>query len=494
MRRIAIPGFAATLAGCAQLAGIDNTTGEGLPGASVEVQRMSIGSTVEIAPLDLTGLQASYLVERAGSSNDFDRVAASDGGGGTWVTKLRTPAPVVLTLPDVPRPLPRAFAFPNLALSVLYASLEHPDRSPPPPGAMLTVAAVLDTPSATTDSFQVLTVGSWTSHPVPFDMPDVSEVSITYAFDESTSLSGRAQLDRLTARDAFLILRYAGSALIGVAEAAPFEQTGDDTVTATMVPVDADRTIDVLLSADIAKRYTTVRPAVDDLAMRWRVAAAPGARVASTAGPVLNSGVVMAADTGVAARYGNPFAAPPHGWSSIFALETSESREFMLPVPGAEPPVMLPVTLLAGMSQYIDASSGVTGLVALDAGLPELIQLDGRSLSSDGLTIARPTRFVEVSFIANPATGTLFTVQLFDLLPDAGVPPARFEPHLAFEAHGTEAAFQLPPEIFQPGHSYMLRAMSTVGGYPAINNGNLTMRQLPLSQSFLDSGVFTVMP
>src|ERR1041384_7879045 len=185
MRRIAVAGSLAALAGCAQLAGIDNTTGEGLPGASVEVQRMSIGSTVEVAPLDLTGLKAEYLVERAGSPNDFDRVPASDGGG-VWVTKLRAPAPVVLTLPDIPTPLPRVFAFPNLALSIVYSALERRDRSPAPPGAMLTVAAQLDTPTAANDSFEVFTVGSWTSHPVPFDMLDVSEVSVTYPFDEST--------------------------------------------------------------------------------------------------------------------------------------------------------------------------------------------------------------------------------------------------------------------------------------------------------------------
>jgi hypothetical protein len=498
MRRIAIAGFVATLAGCAQLAGIDNTTGEGLPGASVEVHRMSIGSTVEVAPLDLTGLQADYLVERTGSEGEFDRVPASDGGGGAWVTKLRAPAPVVLTLPDVPTPLPRMFAFPNLALSVLFSSLERRDRSPPPPDAILTVTALLDTPTAMTDSFEVFTVGSWTSHPVPFDMPDVSEVSVTYPFDESTSLSGRAQLDRLTARDAFFVLRYAGDALTGVAEAAPFEQTGDDTVAATMVPVDADRTIDVLLGADIAKRYTIVRPAVDDLSMSWSVVAAPGARVASIAGPVLNSGTVMAADTGVAARFGNPFAAPPHGWSAIFTLVTTESREFMLPVAGADPPVTLPVALFAGMSQYVDASQGVTGLVGLDAALPETIRLGGRSLSSDGLTIARPTGFVEIEIeidlVADPATNTLYSVQLFDLLPDPEMPPTRFEPRLVFEAHGTEVRFWLPPEIFQVGHSYTLRALSIAGGFPDIDNGNLTMRKLPLSQSFVDSGVFTVTP
>jgi hypothetical protein len=57
--RIAIAAFATAFvgaAGCAQLAGIDETTGDGLPGASVALQRMSIGNTLEIVSLDLTGL------------------------------------------------------------------------------------------------------------------------------------------------------------------------------------------------------------------------------------------------------------------------------------------------------------------------------------------------------------------------------------------------------------------------------------------------------
>jgi hypothetical protein len=494
MGRIAVAAFAAALvgaAGCAQLAGIDDTTGEGLPGASVTVQHMWIGNTVEVAPLDLTGLRADYLVAKAGSTTDFDRVAASNGGGGTWVTKLRTPAPVLLTLPGAP--VPHSYAFPNLALSILFASHERPDRSAAPPGAMLTVTAQLDAATTANDSFEVFTVGSWTSHPVPVAMAGGTEVSVSYAFDSSTSLSERTQLDRLTVRDAFLVLRHTGSALTGVAEATPFDQTGDDMVNATMVPVTQDQTIDVLISPDIAKRYAAVRPAVSGLSMGWAVRAAPGALIAAPTGPMLNSGTVMAADTGVNARYGNPFAGPPHRWSSIFTLGTSESREIMLPVPDM-PAMMLPATLYAGMSQFVDASTGATGLVGLDAGLPELIKLGNRSLSTDGQSIPRPTQFVEITFSADVAANTLYSAQLFELLPDAGMPPTHFEPHLVFEANATEASFLLPPDILQSGHIYTLRAVCSAGGFPAIQNGSLTMRQLPFSQSVLDSGVFTVMP
>jgi len=49
-------------AGCAQLAGIQDTNGNGRPGDSVAVTRMSIGSKVVLAPLDPTGLTATYFV------------------------------------------------------------------------------------------------------------------------------------------------------------------------------------------------------------------------------------------------------------------------------------------------------------------------------------------------------------------------------------------------------------------------------------------------
>jgi hypothetical protein len=486
MRRIAaVAGLAFAIAiggaACAQLAGIDSTNGEGLPGNSIAVRRMSIGKTVDLAPLDLTGLQASYLVAKTAGANDFDRVPASNGGAGMWVTKLRTPAPVVFTLPD--DPAPRLYAFPNRALSILYSQLEHPGRAPAPADAMLSVTAHLDAPTVATDSFQIYTVGSWTSHPLPPGMEGSMDVALSYPFDESTHVSGRAQLDRLTAQDVFLILRYSSAALTGVAEAAPFEQTGTDTVTATMTAVAQDRTLDVTISPDITKRYLTVRPAVGTLTMGWNVVAAPGAAIASNAGPVLHSGGLTPSDVGVNVMYGNPFAGLPHNWSSIFTLTTFESRTFT-PTPDVI------VTLYAGMSQYVEPSPGLK--LNLDAGLPELISINGQSLSTDGLTVPRPTAFVEVEIFANPKANTLFGLQLYDLLPSAD--QKQLDYHFVFEVLGTESTFHLPPEIFQAGHTYTLRALCTAGGFPAIASGDLVTRRLPLSQSYLDSGVFTVMP
>lgn len=485
MRRV-VAGFAVCLAGCAQLAGIDPTSGEGLPGNSLSVRRMSIGKTVDVGPLDLTGLAASYLVAGAGG---VDRVAATNSGGGNWVTKVRTPAPVLFTLPDDPS-VQRLYDFQSRALTVLYAQLEHPGRTPAPDGAMLTVSAQLDAPTTADDHFQIYTVGSWSAFAVPAPAEASTEVMVTYPFAMSTHVALRPQLDRLTTQDVFLVLRSTTvnkvvktDVLTGVAEAAPFDQTGSDTVSATMTAVAADRMLDFKIGGDITRRYLSVRPGVNGLKIAWNLVAAPGAAIGLNAGPVLASGELNPSDGGVILMYANPFAGPPHNWSTMLTLSTVETREY-------SPSADVKVTLYAAMTQYVEPVAGMT--LNLDAGLPESIKLNGVPLSSDGTQVPRPTSFVEVAFDVNPPTNTLFGLQLYDLLP--GLDPKSLDYHLVLETLGTKALFQLPLDVFVPGHSYTLRAISTAGGFPALSSGDLTMRQLPLSQSFLDSGVFTVMP
>jgi hypothetical protein len=489
-----------TSPGCAQLAGIDDTSGKDRKADTLTFQRMSIGNTVITSDLNLTGLEANYLVANPASATGFDLVAADNGKApdlGTWHADLPEPVPVAFTLPDVPAPIPRLFAFPNRQLLGLFAILEHPGRSPAPPGAMLTVTAPLEVASVATDSFAVVTVGSWTSR--TFSVAEVPVGSTqfappAYAFATATSTSGRPELDRLTRADSFLVLRYSGTVLTGVADATPFEQTGNDIVAAPMmVPVVADQPLNLTLSPPtLATRYASVRPAVASLSMNWSVVAAPGSNIGSNSGPVLQSGGLLLTDVGVAAMYRNPFAALPRSWGTIFTLATSESRTYMAPTPIGP----LPVTLFAGMNQFLDLTAGpppASAELTLDAGLPVTISLDGAMMLTDGATkLVQPTRFVEVSFTADRPTATLYGVQVFDLLPNSAATALEF--HLVLAASGSEPKFELPPDIFLPGHSYTLRVVCTLGGFPGIADGDLQTRTLPLTQGFFDSAVFTVMP
>jgi len=480
-------GVVASSMGCAQLAGIDETSQSN----SFAVTRMSVGNTVVSAPLDLTGLQASYLVPTA-TAGSFQAVTADQPASlpGTWTKKLPDPTPIEVTLPDVPTPIPRVFAFPNRGLSVLFAPLEHPNPSPAPDMAMLTVTTPLDVAAGVNDTFQVYTVGSWTSHglPAPALATPLQIGPSPYLFNTSNNLSGRPTFDRLTMQDAFFVLRYAGAALTGVAEASPFDQSGADMVmTPQMVTVTPDQPLDVkLTSSAFTMRYAAVRPAVAGLGMTWSVVAAPGYRIASNTGPaLLQRTMLLPTDPGVTVKYGNPFVG--RDWHAIFTLETLESRTVMPPV------VKLPVTLYAGMDQFIEPSLVAPGFELTEpAGLPVLISIAGTQLSTDGQMISAPSQFVEVTFLPDNTNATVFNLQVYDLLPNAAA--TALEYHLVFAAASAAAKFEVPPEIFQTGHSYTIRALCTFGGYPAIASGDLTKRELPLAQSYLDSGVFTVMP
>src|SRR5262245_60107826 len=67
-----------SLAGCAQVLGIEETNGNGRPVDSLAVTRMSVGATVETNPLDLSNLAATYLVARKDGSG-VDPIAAAAG-------------------------------------------------------------------------------------------------------------------------------------------------------------------------------------------------------------------------------------------------------------------------------------------------------------------------------------------------------------------------------------------------------------------------------
>src|SRR6187401_3637809 len=95
--------------GCAQLAGIDETSGGTvLPPERVSftMERMSIGATVERAPLDLTNFTATYLIEDTEAPDGLTRVVAEKLEPGTWSAEIAEGTPPVLySLPDFPQPI-----------------------------------------------------------------------------------------------------------------------------------------------------------------------------------------------------------------------------------------------------------------------------------------------------------------------------------------------------------------------------------------------------
>lgn len=502
-----ISGLVATVissGGCAQLAGIDNTSNAGLVD-SVAMKRMSIGTSVTIASLDLTGLSAKYYPDPAAAP-----VAATTTEAGKWTAKLADPAPVELTLPPEPAPVrgPRLMAFPNSALQVLYPVLEHPNPQPAPDGATIKLTVPLDVVTAGTEAFEVFTVGSWTTRsfaldelpavgsmqigPVSYDF-DTSQ-AVSYDFDTSQVQSGRSQLDALTAADAFLVLRYDGNALTGVAETmlAHDQMVDEEVTTGAMVAVAPDQTFNASFDgAAVAARFATVKPAVvNDLGMSWQLVAAPGYLIGSDDGPVLQRGGLTIDDTALPAiTYGNPFA--DRSWNTLFTLVASESRTF---TPAG---AMAEVTLSASMRQAFVPDATAPAELKLPGALPTRISLDAIQLTADGQTVAQPQQPVTVTFITDNTSGTLFGVQVIELVEvQVSEMPVvtEIQRHLVYVAEAAEPKFTLRPTVFQAGKTYVLRAYVTSGGYPNIATGDMVTRSLPFAQAFLDSAVFSVTP
>jgi len=487
MGRLAIGALVVGASGCAQLLGIDGTTGAAgsdaaPPEVSLRVQRMSIGTTVVVAPQDVTGQHASYEVADPAAPSGLLAVPAVQAAIDTWTAPIATGTPAVeFTLPDYPHPVTRVYALPARALVGLFAQLEHPGATPAPAGAMLGVAIALDAPYTGAETYDLLTIGSWTARGLPAPSQDPTQLVAAVPFDEpGVSISGRP-VDKIIAADAVLVLRYVGNQLTGLFHAPPFDQTGNDPITGMMEPVTPDLTLAMTIHpADVAARYLNVRPALDPPGMAYYLHAAPGYTVGNTTGPQLDAIPVADTDDGnVSLAYANPFAGA--GWHAVVTWSTGASRTYTVN--------SMTATLTAAINQVAEPGPGLD--LALPAGLPTSISIAQTPLLTDGMTVTvDPTKAVELEFVPDRTGATVCQMQLFELVPDASGTALVYQQRLS--VLGVEPRFVVPADAFVPGHLYTLRAVTVVGGYPALASGDLTMRSLPLTGAYADSGVFTV--
>jgi hypothetical protein len=494
MGRVALAALVAVLAGCAQLLGIEDTRagvrpdgGAGNDGAtgnvSLRIVRMSIGAKVVTAAQDLTGETATYEIADASAPSGLQAVPATISEVGTWTAVIADGTPgVEFTLPDYPMQARRFYALPSRSLAGLYGWLEHPHPTPAPAGATLTVNVALDAAYTGSETYQLYTLGSWTARGItPPSGSMLGALQATFPFDQAgTSITGRPA-EKITVDDALVVLRYVGNQLTGYALHAGFDQTGNDTVDGTMAAVAQDKLLQMTIHPGaVAARYTSVQPAMANVTMAYYLDAAPGYLVANITGPQLNAVPVDPTASGqVSLAYGNPFVA--QGWNTIVTWATSASRTYTV---GA-----LPVTLYAAINQFVEPGPGLD--LSLSAGLPTSISIDQMPLTRDGMQVTLDlNKAIDLAFVPDLAGATLSQIQLYELLPNAAGTALQYQ--LRISCTGTAPHFVVPPDAFVAGHTYTLRAISLVDGFPAAATGDLTMRALPMIQAYADSGVFTV--
>lgn len=489
-RRTAFPVGVASLAlcGCAQLAGIDTTSGKDFVGDSLTLERISIGATVSTAPLDLTGLTASFLPPGKAA------VGATTTAPGVWTTGLGDPAPVEYTLPDTATPdqpaFPRVLSLPTQALKASFSELSHPSPIPAPVPASLAFNVPLDAAPTGADTFEMFVVGAWAHHTfLPAELPPVGGTAIATTLDYGTVMnqSTKAGLVAITADDALLVLRHTGPALTGATEAQPFTQTGTDTVsTPKMTAVAADQMVTASVDPiGLAARLSTVRPAAaSGLSLNWAIRAAPGGAVGDTNGPQLQVGSLPTTMTSFTVTYGNPFTAAHPTWTSVFVFTASQARTF------SPPGSMLSMTLSACLTQIGPAAPSLT--LDAKAGLANNIKLGGQLLSVDGVAIAPPTGDVALTFDTDDATGDSFRVELFDIVPNAA--NTALIGSLRLVTFSDKPSIGLPASLLQAGHYYTLRVIVDNGAFPQLAIGDVQIAGPAFSQSLVDSAVFTVTP
>ncbi|HTR52127.1 MAG TPA: hypothetical protein VMJ10_15545 [Kofleriaceae bacterium] len=463
------------VAGCAQIAGIDDTTGgNGL--VTLHVTALYDGATVVEQPLDVTMQTASWF-----DSTTDDTYAATQTDSNGWSADVASSSPVAqFTLPDVPTPYTHLVASGSRDVTYPEVFYGHPSATPPPSGASFMVQVVLPTPIAATEQYQIAAVGAWmtdvlSATEAPVTATSIGPETIDYSeFAPSTPSPAAA----ITSADLVAMVRYTSGTLTGALVFPAFDQTGSPApLTGTLTAVTADQTFTATIDpTTAAARYGALRPAMTGFAVTWGLYAAPGATIDSGAGIRLASGAPAMTDTSLTASYGNPFTA--QSWPPLFEYVTSANRSS---VAGG-------ITIGLGAGIYTVTDTSANQNLSLPVGLPELVTIDQMPLNTDGMALALAPGPVDVSFIADQQSNTSYELTMYDIV----VTGTTVTHAPVFDYVGPTTDFVVPAELFHTGHTYVIRASCIAGGEPGFATGDLVTRSLPMSVGYFDSAVFTV--
>ncbi len=470
--------------GCAQVLGLDETTGTAEPmDVSLSMQRWSIGAAVQKNPLDLTGQMASFLVDDG--AGGFSTVPGEQVDTNTFSAPIADGTPAVLfTLPDMPTPFRRLWAQPARERHGVFAVFEHPGALEPLPNSSLTLTATLPSAYVATEAFRIEAIGAWMASGVtPAQLADGTATTITATVPYASfgRMTG-SPAARITSQDVVVVERYTGNQLTGVYQVPAFDQTdGADPITATVVAVPADKALNAAIDpTTLAQRFSAVRPAVSGLSMPWRISAAPGWTLGSTTGARLNAGSAATTDTAIAAMFGNPFESLD--WRSMLQFTAQATRSYAFQG--------IAMTLTSSMLTVQEPSDTLT--LDMPAGMPINIRVNEVPLSTDGMTVPLDlTKGVVIDAITDKPDNTVYFATVYEVA--LGADMTTVERTVAVDALTTvEPKLTLPPELFQVDHFYYVDFRCMQGGYLGGAAGDLETVTLPFSVSRADSAVFQV--
>ncbi|HEY5921195.1 MAG TPA: hypothetical protein VIV11_05970 [Kofleriaceae bacterium] len=482
--------FAAS--GCAQLFGIDETSGPNVDPArvSVTMARWSIGASMSKNPLDLSMESGDFLLDDG--AGGFMKLPAEHTANDTLSALLPdgTP-PVLFSLPDVPTKFKRLWAMPARDRRGVFAVFEHPSPEMPLPSSSIMLMATLPTMFASNETFRIEAIGAWMSRGLAgaeLPAPDVGNTTInaTLPYTSFTRMTG-SPAARISSADVVVVERYVGNQLTGVYQAPPFDQVdGPSPINANLVAVPANRPLTAMATPlTYEQRYSAVRPSVSGLGQSWFLSAAPGWSIGSTAGPRLHAGGIASmspqpATAMISTMFGNPFESLD--WRSLFQFVTGASRSYMF--------MGMAVSLTAQMYTVAEP----TGTLTLDmpAGLPINIRANQVPLSTDGMMVTLDlNKPIEIDAITDKPAATLYLITLYELALSMDGMAVEKRP-IADAITTGEPKLKFPPELFEADKYYFIDFRCMQGGYTNAATGDMQTLALPYSVSRADSAVFQV--
>lgn len=486
--------------GCAQLFGIDETTGAdaNTTSASVQVQKVSIGSTVETMPLDMTNQMATFYDDAAGTLAPIPGVQSATD---TFTAEAMSTPSVLFTVPDVQVPS-RMLALPSLAQRTSYIEYEHPNAQEPLPSSAFDLDITLPSAYVTGESFSIQAVGAWMSKGlVAADLPapDLGAMVINPPANIEYSafglMVGGNPRVRITMADTVLVTRYAASKLTGVFQSPVFDQTdGPDALSGTMIAVPATEMLMATIDPPgYATRFAAARPSVAGLPMSWRVNAAPGHSLGSDVGVRLINGTATAGngvdippDTMIAGTFGNPFGSL--AWEAVMTFVASSSRTYAY----TENAVSVNVALSANLTTVTAPSATLD--MTMPAGLPITVTANNLALVTDGQMLPLDlTQPVTIEATVDRPTNTAYQLVLTELgIDTSGTAPVLVRKVIVDLLTAGAPQFKLPPTLFTVGKTYYMTVRSYQGGFVGAPDGDVQALTLPFSTAALDSAVFTV--
>ncbi|MGE5184629.1 MAG: hypothetical protein ACM31C_21305 [Acidobacteriota bacterium] len=470
------------LSGCAQLFGIDETSGPKDTSATLQLSRKSVGATLTSNPLDVTSLSATFyttdgtgaLVATPGTQSAVD----------TWSADVTGDPAIEFTLPDLPNAYQHLWSLPSRAVRGHFIAYEHPAAQPAPSATTEMISLTLPTPyQAASETFDVGVIGAWSHHvlsgsELPLDQATQIAASVPYSSFVPVTAS---PVTRITSSDVVVVMRHSANTLTGVYTTSFDQSDTMDTISGMLAEVALDKTFSATIDpTTFASRFSTVRPGVSGLALGWSISAAPGYTVGAVVGPLLRAGSAAMADTMISSSYGNPFEM--RGWRAVLAFSASAGRTYT--ASGAS------IGLGAQIETVVDPSAA--SALELPAPLAELISIDSTQLNMDGLAVTLDVtapHAVTAITETSPAA-SLYMLDVVELV-TVGTMMERKE---ILNAVSTTATFSLPPGVLQTGHTYVLNVGAMSGGYPNASSGDLDTVTLPYTFSSVDSGAFQVMP